>query len=231
MDRKAEEWNTILLGETLLLGLLGRFWYSQPDREWLQSLIAEDVFSEVPFGGEHPETQKGLAILQGWAEANRSGLSDDAFDDLRADYTRLLVGADKVLAAPWESVHFSEERMVFQEQTLDVRAWYRRFGLEPELLHKEPDDHIGLELTFVSYLARLAMQALEAGDEHRFQELIDAQRDFMARHLLAWGPFWTGLVERSARTDLFKGMALLTRGALLAVASELVIPVPEVKLR
>ena len=52
--------------------------------------------------------------------------------------------------------------MIFQEQTLHVRQWYSRFGLQVVKLHKEPDDHIGLELEFVAHLANLALQAIRS---------------------------------------------------------------------
>lgn len=219
-SQKNGEWNTILLGEALLFGLLGRFLYTQLDKAWLQSLIDEDVFAEVPFGAAQNETVLGLELLQKWSQENIAGLSDGSFDDLRADYTRLFVGVGRVLAPPWESVYFNEGRMVFQEQTLQVREWYRRFGLQAEKLHKEPDDNIGLEMSFVAYLAKLGLQSLEEQDEIKFDLLLDAQRQFLTEHLLQWGPLWCDLVNDHAHTDFYQGLAHLTRGALLAVAQQ-----------
>ena len=125
-------------------------------------MIAEDIFAEVPFASEQPDVIAGLNLLQQWSQANRGGISPDAFDAIRIDNTRLFLGPGKVLAAPWESVHFTEERLVFQQQTLQVRGWYSRFGLEVIKLHQEPDDHIGLELEFLAHLANLGLQSLES---------------------------------------------------------------------
>ncbi|MBL6983284.1 MAG: molecular chaperone TorD family protein [Anaerolineales bacterium] len=226
-SQKNDERGTILLGEALLFGLLGRILYDQLDKAWLQSLIDEDVFSEAPFGAKQRETALGLDLLQKWSQENSAGISDESFDEWRSDYTSLFVGVGEVLAPPWESVYFSEERLVFQEQTLQVREWYRRFGVEPEKLHKEPDDHIGLELTFVSYLSKLALQALEDQDEEKYEKLLDAQRQFISKHLLRWGTQWCNLVGEHARTDFYKGLAFLTRGALLALAEQYDIQIPD----
>lgn len=213
------DWLSFLTGEILAAGLLSKTLYTYPDRLWLQSLIDEDIFSESPLGDTRPDVQRGLALLRNWAQSERSGISSESFDDLRADYTQLLVGTGHVLAPPWESVYFSEERLVYQEQTLQVRAWYRRFGLEAENRYQEPDDHIGLELAFVSHLAQQALAALEQQEQSAFEAMIAAQREFLSKHLLRWAPQWCNLVESQANTDFFRGIALLTKGILAEVVA------------
>lgn len=208
------DWVSILTGETLVLGLLSKTLYPYPEKTWLQTLAHEDVFADIPLGEGQPDVQAGLTLLQTWSASCRSGLSDPAFDDLRADYTRLFIGPGKVIAPPWESVYSNEERLTFQEQTLQVRAWYRRFGLEAERLHNEPDDHIGLELSFLAHLAQLALAALERQDRPAVDELLKAQRRFLSEHLLRWTPAWCDQVAQHARTDFFRGIALLTKGVL-----------------
>jgi TorA maturation chaperone TorD len=112
---------------------------------------------------------------------------------------------------------------------MDVRRWYRRFGLEAVNLKKEPDDHIGLELAFVAHLAGRALQTLEAGDREAFQEAIQAQRDFARRHLLVWTPLWCAQMVEYAKTPFYRGLALMLRGALDELAQFLDIPMPEVR--
>ncbi|RJP49701.1 MAG: dehydrogenase [Anaerolineaceae bacterium] len=220
-SRKNSEWATRLLGETLLFGLLGRLLYDQLDKTYLQSLIEEDVFADVPFGMEQKETKLGLEILQAWVRENRAGLTDESFDKLRTDYTSLLIGVGKVLAPPWESVYFNEDRMIFQQQTLQVREWYRRFGLEAEKLYMEPDDHIGLELSFLAHLSKLCLQAMEEKDEIKFEMYLQAQRQFLFEHPLKWIELWSGLVQEHSKTEFYRGLALLAQGALLAAAEHL----------
>ncbi len=203
-----------LTGEMLLLNMLGRIFYTYPtndERTWLQSLIDQDIFSEAPFAAEQEQTKTGLKLFQNWAA---QGLSDESFKSLQADYTRLFIGLGDGFAAPWESVYFSEERLVFQQQTLEVRNWYRRFGLEAEKINNEPDDHFGLELLFLSHLAALGIQALNDQDQARFEECWVAQQEFTQQHLGRWALPWCNLVETNARTEFYKGLVTLTRGAL-----------------
>ncbi|MBV6465544.1 MAG: Tat proofreading chaperone DmsD [Anaerolineales bacterium] len=221
------EWSSFLVGESLLCGLLGKILYEEPDQAWLETLIREDVFAETPLGADQAETQRGLELLQRWANENRNGISETEMKALKQDHLNLFIGVDKVLAPLWESVYFSEKKLVFQEQTLQVREWYSRFQLQAERINREPDDHIGLELIFIAHLASRALQAIEENDEAAFNELLQAQRDFLSEHLLCWGPSWAKLVKRHAQTDFYRGIGHLVHGSLLALADGLEIVMPK----
>lgn len=216
-----DKWKVNLLAETLLLGVLSKALQSNPDRQWLQSLIQQDIFSESPLESNDPELKVGLMHLQSWSQENQGGLSDEQFIQVQADYTRMFVGIGKTLAPCWESVYFNEDGMLFQEQTLQVRQWYRRFGLEPEKLYNEPDDHIGLELSFLAYLATLGLEALDENNESKFEQTLHAQYQFISEHPLKWVSAWSGLVNKYAQTDFYRGLALLTHASLLVIAEQL----------
>jgi len=214
------KWEETLVGEALLLAAMGRLLYRYPEDEeqaWIASLFDEKLFLEVPYAAHKEETAQGLKLLQGWAEKI---CQDGFFERIQSDYTRLFIGPGKVIVPPWESVYFSSERLTFQQQTLEVRTWYQRFGVEPEKIYKEPDDHIGLEISFIAHLAKLALQALEEQNEEEFNRLIKAQEKFLAEHLLRWGPYWCTLVVKNANTEFYKGLALLTQGALLTLGDQ-----------
>ena len=216
-DYSAEEWKDLLTGESLLLAVLGKLLYSAPNRDWLEELIHSGIFAEAPFGGSQPLVQRGFEMMQAWCEQNRQNLTDDHYADLQEDYLRLFIGLDKVLAPVWESVYFNEEHLVFQEQTYQVRVWYRRFGAEIENFRKEPDDHIGLELIFVAFLAQRALENLQRKDEQAFEEDLRAQRNFLDEHLLRFAPNWFDLVEQHAATDFYRALGHLIWGSLQEV--------------
>ena len=219
-------WTETLAGEMLLFKLLGKAFFAAPDREWLDALVKEDIFAESPFGGAQPDTKAGLTLLRAWSRANRDGISDVALETLQAEYTRLFIGPGPVVAPPWESVYFSEERLLFQRETFQVRAWYARFGLTVPSLHREPDDHIGLELSFVAHLGELALQAIQANEQERFQEALEAERRFLSEHLFKWGPGWCTRVEANSGSEFFRGLSLVTRGALSELSEQLAVPIP-----
>jgi TorA maturation chaperone TorD len=211
-----------LTGELLLFGTLSKLLQAPPERGWIQNLLAEKVFAEAPFAAEHPDVARGLSLIQAW---NRSVWDKDtgpAFEALKADYLRLFIGVGKVLAPPWESVYFGDDRLLFQEQTIQVREWYRKYGLQIEKLHHEPDDQIGLELSFLANLAQLAVQAAERRDEAELTRLLHDQQAFLTEHPLRWAQAWCDLVDRHARTDFYRGIALLVNGGLKTAGEMLV---------
>lgn len=220
------DWASVLAGEALVCGLLGKLLVDDLQPAWLQSLVNEGVFDDIPFGAAQPDVAAGLQALQQWAIAHRTGALDPEFIALRGDYTRLFIGPGKLPAIPWESAALDPDRQLFQQRTLDVRRWYRRFGLEPVRLYNEPDDHVGLELAFLAHLAQQALAALDQDDQVRLNELLAAQREFLAAHPLQWIPAWCSQVEASAETDFFRGLARVTRGVLAELAAVLNPPLP-----
>ncbi len=217
-SQPTRNWPDILVGESLLFGLLARAFAVYTDREWLTSLVTQDVFSESPVETTQPGLLAGLATLQSWSRSVQNGISDEAFEALKADYTRLFLGPATPLAPPWESYHLSKDHELFQEQTMQVRQTYARFGLQVANLNQEPDDHIGLEFGLIAHLAGLSLHALRTGDKGKFETLTGAQHDFLQDHLSKFGLAWCELVQKHARTEFHRGMAQLARGAILLAA-------------
>lgn len=227
MFETMDQLHAFLTGEALLCGLLGRALFGEPDKAWLEQLIQDDLFTELPLQSNQQALERGRELLYGWARAHANGLADEEIQSLRSEQFMLLTGVGRAIAPAWESIYLSREHLIFQEQTIQVRRWYARFGLQFERLNNEPDDHIGIELSFIAHLAGLALEALADGDEARLNELLQSQRDFLSEHLLRWAPAWVNLMLEHARSDYFRGLALLTQGVLQAAAQELRIETAE----
>lgn len=202
----ADELDGVAAAWTVLSTAFGR----EPEQAFVDALRSPEQLAAWPY--EDPATSGGVRLLV------RSGRGRDgrpeSLEALRQDHRRLFVGPRPLLAAPWESVHRSREGLVFDVQTLQVREFYRRFGLQSPLLNKEPDDHVALEASFVATLALRALDALEVGDVDGAEELVTGIRSFTDQHLQQWVPDLLGRVEEHAETDYHLGLAGLTRGAL-----------------
>ncbi|MDX5400260.1 MAG: molecular chaperone TorD family protein, partial [Actinomycetes bacterium] len=120
---------------------------------------------------------------------------------------------------PWESVHRSRERLLFEAETLQVREWYARFGLAAPRLNREPDDHVALELEFLAALAERALTALEEDRPGDATELVAAHQTFLAEHVLTWVPTLMEMIRQNAETSFHKGVAELVTGALESAES------------
>lgn len=88
----------------------------------------------------------------------------------RDDAMHLFGTLGRPLAEPHESVWLSREHLLFEEQTLQVRACYRRYGLGLVDQGREPDDHIGFELLFLAELLGLLAGAWEEMAPHERTE-------------------------------------------------------------
>jgi TorA maturation chaperone TorD len=185
---------------------LSRLLIESPDGPLLVQLSAPGVLAEWPLHAEqHPA---GLAALG--ASLAEGG---ESMQEIHADHRRLFLGPERVLACPYESVYLNEEHLTFGSQTLAVRRWYRRYGLRAPAEGREPDDHIGLELVFVSHLCLLALDAAELDDE----SLADSCRalgEFLSEHLLLWADECLDHVLAHAQTQFYRGVGQLSQGIL-----------------
>lgn len=205
---------TLLEGEYCLYSLLGGIFLNTPEKDFLGSLADNRLFDDMPFGTENPEMKECFVQLQTWNDSCAHPFSDEDLEALSLDYTRLFVGLSKVPAPPWESVYFNRERMVFQQQTMDVRQWYRRYHLQVESYQHEPDDHMGSELLFVGHLSRLAKEAFENGAIEEGRELLCDQTRFITEHPGRWGERWADLIADTAQSRFYVACSQLTCTAL-----------------
>lgn len=184
--------------KALAYRFLATLYLDQPQPAWLADLAREGVLDEFPL----PVTD-GLDLIRAAADRLSAGQSDGR--EFVADYDQLFVGPGHLPAPPWESVYRTEERLVFDWPTLEVRAEYRRMGLAVTK-PSDPDDHIGLELLFLATLA----DREAAGDS----AAAEAAQQFLEAHLLQWAPAFCADVVAHAQTDLYRGLGLLTRAVL-----------------
>ncbi len=105
-----------------------------------------------------------------------STVDEEQVKQLPFDFNRLFVGPDKLLASPYESSYRNADRSLMQLETLRVRNFYARAGLEVTKKSVEPDDHLALELEFVCYLLANLDQE---GNSELYQE-------FLHQHLAVW---------------------------------------------
>lgn len=181
-------------------GLIGPLLYNEPGLETVRMLKNEELFTELPFAGDNPLAAEGQGQMAGWlAEGSAEALADQ----LKADYARLMAGVGRMPAPPWGSVYMDGDRLLFSEDTLHVRQYYERHGMKLKAKYAEPDDHIGLELEFLSYL-------LEQGKK-------EAAEDFVEKFVAPWIFRWNEYVQKHARSDFYRGLANMAAGGVQAL--------------
>jgi putative dimethyl sulfoxide reductase chaperone len=199
-----------LTAQGLAYGFLSKAFFEPPAVDFINRLVADDLFADWPIDSQIEEFQIGLKLLRGFCAA----WHPEDLRELAWDYNCLFVGPGPLLAPPWESVYLSDEHLVFEKQTIEVRRFYRQFGLQAPRLNVEPDDHIGLEFAFMVHTCSLALAALEHHQDDVFDCMLKAQRDFLEKHLLRWSPDCLWRVIRQAGSDYYRGVAYLALGCL-----------------
>lgn len=187
--------------------VLSRLLLAPPTADTLAQLRDADLLAQWPLRDERGAAARGTALLLA------SGAEGEDAAAVRRDFAALFVGPGRLKAPPYESVHRSQERLLFEAETFQVRQWYARFGLAAPSLGRQPDDHIGLEIEFLATLAERALTALEESDPDAARELVAAHQAFFSEHLLAWAPAVVTLIQEHAETAFYRGVAELAAGA------------------
>ena len=120
-------------------------------------------------------------------------------DALATDYADIYL-TYKLRVSPCESVWLDEDGLIMQEPMFQIRDWYRKYELAAHNWRERTDDHLVLQLHFVSYLLSSA-----EGTER----LADAAR-FLDEHLLRWILFFAERVTGRCATPFYGGLAAVT---------------------
>ncbi|RDB67103.1 Tat proofreading chaperone DmsD [Gordonibacter pamelaeae] len=205
MDENMQDGSDVLEGIAFVGETLGPFFLQDPKTgeagAAFQALAALDVdaaAAEWPFAGE-AEARACLALMK---EGLAHGIEDD---DLVWEYRRLFVGPAPKPAPPWGSVYTDRECVVFGESTLALRAWMRAQGIARLVDDKTPEDHIGLMLVLMAWIARNQPADLD---------------DYLRLHLLPWSPHFLDELAEAAKQPFYEGLARLAKASLEGIQSE-----------
>lgn len=106
-------------------------------------------------------------------------------------------------AALYEGVHVHKEDR--PALILELKGFYRNFGLQMDAKGNELEDTLTAELEFMQFLAaKEAQAAMEGVSANAYQR---AQRDFLERHLAAWAPLVRAEINAKVTTQFFVALA------------------------
>jgi len=180
-----------LINRQFLYELLARAYAVEPDEQFLGILREPHTREEVGLVS-HELTDSILGEFSTAAAA----ANDGSIASLRHDYVNIFVGPGTLKADPWESVHLSHTRALFQQELLPIRDAYRAAGFLPARYPHVQDDYIGLELDFLAKLAGAARAEWEAGNAAAAQERLSQSKAFLEEHLLLWIDSLAQAIER-----------------------------------
>ncbi|MFN7253229.1 MAG: molecular chaperone [Anaerobacillus sp.] len=132
-------------------------------------------------------------------------ISEEDVEELEYEFNRLFVGPNRLEASPYESTYRNDQRSLMQYETLAVRKFYQKAGLEVSKKNVDPDDHLALELEFVCYLLK---NSIENDQYYKLYQ------DFLEEHLLQWIVTHCGLVREKTNNQILVGISYLLQHLL-----------------
>jgi TorA maturation chaperone TorD len=160
------------------------------------------------------EIKEGFKLMRKYFDAINSSHVDKVELDLAEDYAGIFLGVRGKVPHPSESAYRSRDGTIMQKQRDEVLELYRLMNLDKSPSFKEPEDHIAIELSFMAYLANKTASALESSYLDDAQHYLCMQKKFLEEHLARWVPRFCEDVFESARTDFYRGVAMVTKGLL-----------------
>ena len=95
---------------------------------------------------------------------------------------------------------------MFSKHSLDVRDFYQSYGWVSKFKNQIPDDHIGIELLFLTIMVE---KYLELDDNVCHIEMRKEIMRFIDEHILSWVPEWNENIQDNALTTGYKGIGTL----------------------
>jgi TorA maturation chaperone TorD len=136
---------------------------------------------------------------------------DELSQQLSIEYTRLFRGIQKGYGPPppYESIYRGERRVI-GEVTLDVINMYRQANFTVIDETAGPQDYLGTELKFMSYLCHDEMNAWKQQHYHNVKRFLNLEHEFLEKHLLLLVPPFTRKIVTEAREKFYLSIVRLT---------------------
>lgn len=197
----------------MLLYFTGSMIMNEPTEECVTDFWIKGSLIKLPVESSNPRFIAAAALLR--ESCNDKKLCKTM---LVEDYHWLFDVKASPLAPAYESLYINKNG---NHRGINERAgdFYSSYGWEHEPGKETPDDHLGIELLF---LTRLVDNYLHIDDDPCRREMEKEIRRFIDQHLLSWIPEWNQKIQESAHTLCYKGIGNLIYACLEDIHSILV---------
>jgi TorA maturation chaperone TorD len=196
----------ILKGYNMLLYFSGTMIMFDPSQECIHDFWTKGILKSLPVTSDNPRFILAASQL-------RQSVKDasDNIKIMRKDFLDLFAGTGNPLAPPYESVYRSKDHLLFDKQTAEVREFYNLYGWESKFKGNIPDDHLGIEMLFLTLMIE---KYLEFEDKTCEDEMKIEIRRFIDQHLLSWIPQWNVNIQEHSQTLGYKGIGNLVYASI-----------------
>jgi TorA maturation chaperone TorD len=183
--------------------------------EFIRAEAKDESVTLAP--GERPPSALDLQPVQEFAER-----SPEHFE---ADYQNTFGLLMSKECPPYGTEYCLQTFSVYRSQELaDIAGYYKAFGVEPSRDQPERQDHIALQLEFMSWLIGKAIHAEQSDNDNAAEnaELCrQAQKDFFEKHMAWWIPAFCAALELKVKSVSDKSEDSASQSFYACVASSL----------
>lgn len=199
----------------------------------------DEVLIDAVVSGEWADAARELAdalefeLPEGFEEDACAVVADGSqafLHALRAEATRLFVGAPSPVCSPYEGVWRAADDGVkallfVNPHSMEVERFCKACGLGRPEGTNEPLDHVSTECELLEYLALRAAGLLEEGEENTATSYLSSAdfpggspevsyRTFFDEHVCMWMPRFAASVAENARHPFYRAAAMFLAASL-----------------
>ncbi len=200
METKSQQHN-ILKGYNMLIYFAGSMIMYEPSEECITDFWTNGILKNLPVSSSNPTFIMAASQL-------RESCIEKAIcrKMLREDYVKLFSRQETPAAPVYESLYRLKGKSDSATDSAKVTEFYKSYGWESKFKSRIKDDHLGVELLFLTLLID---KYLVFDDEACRGEMRQEIRRFIDNHILSWIPEWNKKVQANSETLCFKGIATL----------------------
>jgi TorA maturation chaperone TorD len=194
-DRK-----NLLKGYNMLLYFAGSMIMSEPTEECVIDFMTNGTLRKLPVSSSNPRFIEAATQLRGSCPDK-----ENCIELLKEDYSRLFSTKGTHLAPAYESAYAKQEDHM-GNLSEKVTEFYEAYGWDSRSRANTADDHLGIELLF---LTRLIDKYSQLDDDPCCREMQNEIHRFISEHILPWIPSWNEDIQKNANTICYKGIGNL----------------------
>ena len=200
---------SILKGYNMLLYFAGSMITYETSEECIVDFWNNGNLKNLPVSSSNPNFQRAaLQLRDSYDSGQLSG------KNLKEDFLRLFSKTGTPLAPAYESQYKADNENINNQKNGDVTEFYNSYGWVSKFRGKIEDDHLGVEILF---LTKLIDKYMKFDDTACSSEMRKEILRFLDNHILTWIKKWNQKVQENSETLCFKGISTL----LLACCEDL----------
>ena len=199
-DTKNQQHN-LLKGYNMLLYFAGTMIMYEPSEECIVDFWNNGILKNLPVSSSNPVFIRAASQL-------RESCTDESSStkSMSEDFYRLFTREDLPFAPVYESFYKRSAADYRISEVADVTEFYSSYGWKTRLRPEKKDDHLGVELLFLTVLVE---KYIVLDDEACRGEMRNEIRRFIEKHLISWVPEWYRRVQANSVTLSYKGISSL----------------------